>query len=159
MDLQYRYTAIVEQYAEHTKGFKYCPPLWDTSASHINDWQALIYKNNFCEYCRIDFKADTNNVFFRTIIYNSRIQNNIQLFPNPSNGQINIEFNSISQNEIENGIEINIFDYHGKLVFNQKFYSLDKNTIPIKLSELSDGLYFIDIPNFTYQTKFVLINN
>ena len=57
---------------------------------------------------------------------------NINIYPNPTNGLININTN-------ENINSISIYNIIGKQVLN----TIDKETINI--SSLEDGIYFIDI--------------
>lgn len=155
MDLQYRFTAQVEQYAEFTKGFKFCMPFWDTSESHINDWQALIYKTALCEYCRIDFKADTINVFNKTSNKTVIDIKTISIFPNPTTGEITLKLSKELLQESE-GI-IKITDNFGHIFLNT-IYKEDKGEIVLNISGLSEGIYFISLPLLNYHSKIVLIN-
>jgi hypothetical protein len=59
-------------------------------------------------------------------------ETNINIYPNPSNGMINL----ITNEAIEN---INITDVNGKLVHHQT------NNSPIDLSANSKGIYFVNI--------------
>jgi hypothetical protein len=64
----------------------------------------------------------------------------ISLYPNPSNGILNIEMNS----EKPSNVQITILDFIGRIVYEQK-HSFDKGfeTLKVDLSGMSNGLYFI----------------
>jgi len=66
-------------------------------------------------------------------------QNDIQLFPNPSNQQLNIRFNTSMEN-----IEIEMYSIDGKLIQSTR---MNQPTTLIQLSTatLSEGYYFIKI--------------
>lgn len=155
MDLQYRFTAQIEQYAEFTKGFKFCIPFWDTSETHINDWQALIYKSNLCEYCRIDFKADTINVFNKSGIKNIININTISVFPNPTTGEITLDISGTLLNQVGDELIIEVVDNFGHTIFKTAYKANDK--IVLNLSGHSEGVYFINIPSLNYHTKILLL--
>jgi hypothetical protein len=130
-------------------------PFWDTSESHINDWQALIYKTALCEYCRIDFKADTINVFNKTSNKTVIDIKTISIFPNPTTGEITLKLSKELLQESD-GI-INITDNFGH-VFLNTIYKEDKGEIVLNISGLSEGIYFINLPLLNYHSKIVLIN-
>jgi len=153
MDFQYRFTASVEQYGEFTKGFRFCPPYWDTSANQIHNWQALIYKTNLCAYCRIDFKADTNNVFHKTTLNHSLKDDYIQMYPNPTTGELILDF---SNAQTSGSIDIYITDNFGKTI-QIVSYNGEDPLIFIDLSDCAEGMYYITIPELGYYSKIVLI--
>lgn len=70
----------------------------------------------------------------------------IKIFPNPSTGILNFEF----ENGDFNNYEVAIFNTVGQLVFQQK---LDATTID--LSNQNDGMYFIKIMNLKTKTSSV----
>ena len=63
------------------------------------------------------------------------IDNNISLFPNPTNGEFQIE--GISA--LDSNVEIEVFDIQGNLILTMK------NTSKIDLSEQSEGLYLVSM--------------
>ncbi len=63
-------------------------------------------------------------------------ENNFKLFPNPTNGNINISLNEISD------IEVRIYNVVGEFVMSNHFFST--NNIQLKINE-PPGLYFITI--------------
>jgi hypothetical protein len=67
----------------------------------------------------------------------------MQLFPNPTNGIVNLIMYRVSSNT-----EISIADMNGKLVFNNTFIP-NGNTINtnIDISNLNVGIYFISVKN------------
>ena len=76
--------------------------------------------------------------------------NSFNLYPNPTNGLLNIEINENSSIN-----KVMITDFFGKIVFNQsKFQS------QIDVSDLSNGMYFIQLfsDNNTFVRKFVKAN-
>ncbi len=59
----------------------------------------------------------------------------LQLFPNPTNGDVKLQFGSIQI------AEIRIFDAAGKLI--QTLKKIEKGETTIKTSHLPSGLYFL----------------
>jgi subtilisin family serine protease len=72
---------------------------------------------------------------------NSIINENIKIFPNPSNGEINVLIKNIKEREII----INIYNNFGQLIYNDKIYNaqsmISKN---ISLSDISKGVYYFE---------------
>jgi hypothetical protein len=67
-------------------------------------------------------------------------QENISIFPNPTNGQLAVQLNTLSQKSIQ----ISVIDLLGKTVFDNTYVfeqGLDKETI--NLNHLDNGLYLI----------------
>ena len=62
----------------------------------------------------------------------------LKIFPNPNRG----EFTLTAENELNN-VNVVIFNSIGQTIFNQKFESLNKQTI--RLSDVPTGLYYIQI--------------
>ena len=71
----------------------------------------------------------------------------IKIFPNPTNGDISIEFKA----ENTSKVDLHLIDISGKMVSNQKHNVIpnQKNTltIPLKSANLPTGTYFIKIIN------------
>ncbi len=67
-------------------------------------------------------------------------KNNFRIFPNPSNGELSIEYNSSQTTSVQ----VTILDFVGKIVYDNIFsfqQGLDKKSVD--LHQLNDGLYFI----------------
>jgi len=67
--------------------------------------------------------------------------NSIVLYPNPSNGLVNIVFG----NAINTAIEINVYNSIGSIVFTDKLQDLESGKHEIDLTTLPKGMYFIKI--------------
>ena len=94
----------------------------------------------------IEFKTDEKNTrdgwtfFYDTDVTNiSNIEkdNRVNIYPNPSNGDIFIELTEIFSNT-----KIQIFDIYGKLLKEQIFTN---NTLHVQLNDLACGIYFVKI--------------
>ena len=151
--LQYKYTATIEQYGNSTIGFKFCPPYWNTDEDHIDDWHNLIYKASLCEYCRIDFKADSLIVFDKVTSINSIKNEWIKLYPNPTSKEVNIELLT----PINEPITIVMFDVMGKEVKRIIVDSSNKNPVKCSVEHLSAGVYHIYIPQLGYAKKLIVM--
>jgi hypothetical protein len=84
-----------------------------------------------------------------TFIQNQK-KNDIVIFPNPTNGWINIKF---SKTEIN--INVKIFDCEGQCLFRNSYTNSDN----VIISEIfPDGIYLmrIDTDNKTYSTKLII---
>jgi hypothetical protein len=151
--LQYKYTATIEQYGSTTIGFKFCPPNWNTDEDHIHDWHNLIYKANLCEYCRIDFKADSMIVFDKVSSISSIKNEWIKLYPNPTNKEFTIEWLT----PINEPINIVMFDVMGKEVKRINVDSFNKNSVKCSVEHLSAGVYHIYIPQLGFAKKLIVM--
>ncbi len=69
--------------------------------------------------------------------------NNITLYPNPTNGLLNIELSAISINNNKK-IAVNLIDYFGKI---QELEMINKNTniIQVNVGDKNTGIYFLQI--------------
>ncbi len=87
---------------------------------------------------------------------NELLDNNIQIFPNPTNNilTINFPYQYINSYNI-----IEIYNTVGELVYSQQIHSL-QNQITINLSELSEGIYFLEIlqQDKLFQNKIIIKN-
>jgi len=83
---------------------------------------------------------------------NGSIQNNFIIYPNPSNGEINIK----SRFDVGN-TTITIFDINGRKVFSQNVEI--HNTTSLNASSINSGIYLIKIESEDYsQTSKLIIN-
>ncbi len=64
----------------------------------------------------------------------------IEIYPNPSNGSINLRFSNLN----ESNVNIKVLNLLGEMVF-ENIYSYKVNNLTIDLSNLSKGVYFINI--------------
>jgi polyisoprenoid-binding protein YceI len=89
-------------------------------------------------------------------IENSFEENNFLLFPNPSKGIINIQF---QHNSTSNNIIIKVYDVVGKLVFEKQQIELNKQQFTINLDNIKTGIYFITVQKNNSSTSKKLIIN
>lgn len=77
----------------------------------------------------------------------------IKVYPNPSNGQINLKFNL----ENPSNVELSITDINGRLVHHIDF-SEETNYYQVNISSLRPGLYMVNINTgkFNYKEKLVI---
>jgi hypothetical protein len=68
------------------------------------------------------------------------IENSINLFPNPSNGIVNIDFNG----NVANNPQVKVFNQLGQLVFTQNNTTATAN-LSLDLSGLAKGIYSVNI--------------
>lgn len=79
---------------------------------------------------------------------------NITLYPNPFTENLNISFNSINNEKIE----IRLYDITGKLILNKDYsISTGNNSINVNTTDLSGGVYVINIQNSGVLQSFKLI--
>ena len=116
-----------------------------------NIFWVSVYDNVGC------FGSDTANLYLDICesIYESENGNIVKVYPNPSNGVINIDIES----ENEEDISINIFDSQSKLVFsNNTSINAINNTLRINLNKLSKGVYIMHIKgDNTYSIQKLII--
>ena len=63
---------------------------------------------------------------------------NINVYPNPTNNLLNLTFNESTEVQ-----QITLMDLQGKVVYNNT--SVQENTLQINTSELSEGLYMLNV--------------
>lgn len=79
-----------------------------------------------------------------TYTNSTKLENNIQLFPNPFNSVLNIQNNGILLHEMQ--IEIN--DVAGKTVLKKSFFDVHPGQkISLNMSSLKSGIYLSQISN------------
>jgi hypothetical protein len=168
----------INYYGEsHILGFKFCPPQWDVSEEHINDWYSIVMKKDTCDFCRFDFMCDSTNVFEYSVLtggFNSQNRNNktlkkepsiakvknteggisrIVIYPNPTSNEVNVKVTNTTEDELM----LNIFDNAGKLVYSNIYNGLKDYNLKLSLNDLTSGIYTINIPSLNYNYKLVLI--
>jgi hypothetical protein len=80
------------------------------------------------------------------ILESNSLINNVKLYPNPSNGIVNIEFNDLAKSH-----DILIMDLAGKRIANYTGVTDDKLTF--NSNELSKGMLFVNITNNRGESK------
>ncbi len=96
--------------------------------------------------------ADGNNVFIDNVNigfsqnlneYGKNLNVNLDIFPNPSNGETNL----IITSELEMDYDICVIDVLGKTVFslNKQFLNSGDNNLSLDLSHLNSGIYYINL--------------
>ena len=82
----------------------------------------------------------TNMIIFQ-IKNSDNITNNLRIFPNPANNEINISFILTS----ETNVKLELYDFLGRKVdiISDKELKKGLNTLDYKTSNLQPGIYFI----------------
>jgi len=66
----------------------------------------------------------------------------VSIYPNPSNGIFNVEFNGLNEGELE----MRIMDLQGRIVLTERFNALEGNHIQeVNISESETGVYIIEV--------------
>ncbi len=83
-----------------------------------------------------------------------KLNGNIQIYPNPSNGKIFINFNEY----VSESVKVTLFDLSGKEVFKRRFNITESNNIKLDLYNLS-GTFLLQVKNDNsqYTSKVVLL--
>lgn len=73
------------------------------------------------------------------------------VYPNPSNGQFNVNFKDAQLRTVE------IYDNHGKLLYQEHLYNIENTVNPV---HLSSGFYFLTVKQaeHNFQRKFIIEN-
>lgn len=93
-------------------------------------WPSLSGINSAIHPIACPLSSDINDI---------AVENNITLYPNPTNGHITIQ--GLESNE---QVEISVYNVVGKVVYSQLFVA-DNNTIQLSLSNQNAGVYFVRI--------------
>lgn len=85
-----------------------------------------------------------------TLLFNKKnvLTNQLNLYPNPSNGIFNIEIPKSLSNKAN---DITIYDSNGKIIFNTQT-NLEAN-IKINLSTISKGMYWMILKSTDIKVK------
>jgi hypothetical protein len=90
----------------------------------------------------------TTSCFNATAIDDESTELQLTVYPNPTNSAFTIEFNSITNSEIN----IEIYNTLGKEIFNKELNSLSGQFKErINLEDFSEGIYFVNIISSTGQ--------
>lgn len=107
----------------------------------------LLLEDTIGSSCQGDFQIARTKVYSSSthitqISTNKNINNQLILFPNPSNGVFNINYES--HGEIIKEVAIN--NINGELIYNEKLNLLSNNyTNHIDLSNVANGMYFVKV--------------
>ena len=63
----------------------------------------------------------------------------VRLFPNPSNGKVNLEINFDAQNDLD----VSIIDLTGKILFHKNISTI--NNVELNLNHLAKGIYMVQV--------------
>ena len=102
-------------------------PAWQSSIYYPND---QVYSNGNAFAIQLMLGANTS--------VNETVPETVSVYPNPSNGIINIKSSA-------DVLDINVFDISGKIVYNTTLNGNHR----IDLSELDNGSYIIELRNST----------
>jgi hypothetical protein len=65
--------------------------------------------------------------------------NKVAIYPNPSTDIFNVSLGNITPKNIE------VYDVSGKIIFSQKDFQNNGNIIPLNMTNVSNGIYFVKI--------------
>jgi len=113
-------------------------------------------------YSYMDYEVKTGNVYYRLIevenngtqsnsgivnLSRSETQNQISIFPNPTNGVVNV---SLYATASDADYSVKLFDISGKLVFEEVIYRNDsQSTYQFDITSFASGVYFMEVSNGT----------
>lgn len=129
---------------------------WSSSADERNDENTLIIHNQ-------DIANQYYQEFMKRWGYGvlvgvkeiSLIDNQIDVYPNPSNGNIRVEFDVATGQEIS----VDIYDLAGRMVFSEsQHYKHGENSINLCLDNLNKGMYVLKLrgKSFSKQQKIIV---
>ncbi|QXP80528.1 MULTISPECIES: reprolysin-like metallopeptidase [Winogradskyella] len=79
----------------------------------------------------------------------------LSIFPNPNNGEFNVQFNSTSGE----AIAINVYDIRGRSIYSQNFDNVGTFNEAIKLNNAQSGVYLLTIIDGTKKvTKKIIVD-
>lgn len=81
------------------------------------------------------------NFTVATAIEELDFDRNISLYPNPTNGIVNISFEDVIQSQWK----IEVYNSIGSLIYTEELTRIDKTEYKVDLSNFSKGMYFIKI--------------
>jgi hypothetical protein len=68
----------------------------------------------------------------------SKVSNDMQIFPNPANGLLNIGF----RQPLLQRAQLSLFNMHGREVMNRVYDNIDGN-VQLDVSDLAGGMYIV----------------
>ena len=94
--------------------------------------------DNYYGYGIPDFMEALNALFLEEN-YDFVINSAISVYPNPSNGVVDVKL------EMEGKAEVKVYNQIGKLLYNNTITNADNNGLDVFLSNLDEGMYFIKV--------------
>ncbi len=80
----------------------------------------------------------------------------VSIYPNPANNKLNVEFEA---NESTN-VEISILDISGRIIYKQDYdVTIGHNNTKLDVSDISDGVYFLNISQGNSSLRYKVIIN
>ena len=106
--------------------------------------------------CANIFIAKIDTSFALSVSKNTIVKNDIFIYPNPTNGLVNITSSLFIDNST-----VTVYNMVGKLVFTNKYATAYTNQFQIDLHNLPDGEYIISIKtnNSVYNNKITLLHD
>jgi hypothetical protein len=143
------YTWILPQGASISQGQGTNSVLIDFSSTAVTG-DILVNGNNACG----SGTPSTREIFVMicTGIGHSPLQSDVEIYPNPAHGKLNIAIRGSEKN-----IRISVTDMHGRLVHEEQVDNLTQDFVrQLDVSRLASGLYMIRLENEgrVYQGKF-----
>ena len=109
------------------------------TSTNVNGCTQTSYVNITVNDC-----AERHNIF----------ANAIRIYPNPNGGRFNIRFNS----DVYSEFNVRVIDAAGRVYRNQKITGLRYGSvIPMNMSDLASGTYFLQIYNESERAEFPLV--
>ena len=108
---------------------------------------------NYYRLNQVDYDLKNEYSPIRSVVFNSKEDNQITIFPNPTTSKININLTSLNEN-----LNLKITDVYGKVVYTSNVTQDNyANSIWIDLTDLPSGNYVLQIQgeSFNKQEKIV----
>ncbi len=77
----------------------------------------------------------------RSILFEEQVS----VYPNPATSEVFVQINNLSSSTIEEDVEVSVYDLLGRKLVGQEIDGNVNQTIQLNISDLQNGLYFIDI--------------
>ncbi len=127
--------------------------------------QNVVLPNVSAPNCRIIVEA-VGNIFYNInlqpfqieedlSIDESTLDNSLSIYPNPTNGEFTVEFNSGSGEDIN----IGVYDIRGRAIYTKTYNSVSRFEDVIRLNEVQSGVYLLNISDGPKKvTKKIVVN-
>jgi hypothetical protein len=128
---------------------------WAQASSTISPQMLRSSENTIIGTSSTDNTIDYSNSRsqFNMTDNNIVIGGKLTVFPNPSNGQLNINF----ENAIDSKYNVEVFDIYGKLIYKQEVLNATGNVFNTEINlsnlNLSNGLYLINVNSDNQNTS------
>lgn len=83
---------------------------------------------------------DVNDIFDVTTGVEDVVFKSMKLYPNPSNGLVNLELNNVNNENLQ----VEVYNVIGKLIYKAQ---ITENVTEINLTEMSSGIYYVSVNN------------